>query len=262
MRLLALAVCLATFAAPQAARAAATVKVDYRITLAGLTLGQADLAGTFDGERYSLTMGAQLTGLAGVFTGGSRGGATTTGTRGANRLVSTGFSATGQTSSAERTVQVGLSGGAVTAVVITPPLEGRPERVPLSDADRRNVTDPVSGMLAVLAKPGAPDSSACDRTVPVFDGTQRFNVVLSYAETRTVQKPGFSGPVLVCDVRYVPIAGHRLDRPSVQYMAANRDMSVWLAPVEGTRVLVPLRVSVKTEYGTTIIEAERWSVGR
>ncbi|MEZ0250800.1 MAG: DUF3108 domain-containing protein, partial [Methylobacteriaceae bacterium] len=34
---------------------------------------------------------------------------------------------------------------------------------------------------------------------------------------------------------------------------------VWLAPVEGTRVLVPLRIAVRTTLGTNIIEATRWT---
>jgi hypothetical protein len=42
-------------------------------------------------------------------------------------------------------------------------------------------------------------------------------------------------------------------------MEDNRDMSVWLAPVEGTRVLLPIRISVRTTIGTNIIEATRWS---
>ena len=42
-------------------------------------------------------------------------------------------------------------------------------------------------------------------------------------------------------------------------MEDNRDLSVWLAPVEGTRVLMPLRISVKTMMGTLTIEATRWN---
>ena len=57
----------------------------------------------------------------------------------------------------------------------------------------------------------------------------------------------------------VAIAGHRPDRPGVKFMEENRDMSVWLAPVEGTRVLVPMRISVRTTLGTNIIEATRWT---
>ncbi len=44
-------------------------------------------------------------------------------------------------------------------------------------------------------------------------------------------------------------------------MEDNREMSVWLAPVEGTRALIPLRISVLTTIGTNIIEATRWTQG-
>ena len=59
--------------------------------------------------------------------------------------------------------------------------------------------------------------------------------------------------------RYQAVAGHRPDRPGVKFMEENREMSVWLAPVEGTRVLIPLRISVLTTIGTNIIEATRWT---
>jgi hypothetical protein len=75
-----------------------------------------------------------------------------------------------------------------------------------------------------------------------------------------VKKPGYVGNVLVCNARYVPIAGHRPGRPAVQFMVENRDMSVWLAPVEGARVLVPLRIAVRTMIGTSVIEAQSWRV--
>jgi hypothetical protein len=63
--------------------------------------------------------------------------------------------------------------------------------------------------------------------------------------------------VLVCNARYVPIAGHRTERPSTKFMQENRDMDVWLAPVPEARVLVPLRISVRTMIGTSVIEASR-----
>ncbi len=31
--------------------------------------------------------------------------------------------------------------------------------------------------------------------------------MLSYGETRSVEKPGYAGPVLICNARYRPIAG-------------------------------------------------------
>jgi hypothetical protein len=44
-------------------------------------------------------------------------------------------------------------------------------------------------------------------------------------------------------------------------MQDNRDISVWLAPVEGSRVLVPLRIAVRTMVGMSVIEASRWTLG-
>jgi hypothetical protein len=240
---------------------ATALKVDYRITLAGLTLGSADLKATVDGERYDLKMSAQLTGLAGLFTASGRGGAAATGTLSGNRPVASGFSAMGKSGGAERTVQVALAGGNASEVRIEPPFEPRPDRIPLEEAHKRAIVDPLSAVLAVTAAKGKPDDPAnCNRTLPVFDGTQRFNVVLSYVETKRVQKPGYSGPVLVCSARYVPVAGHRPQRWAVKYMQDNKDMAVWLAPIEGTRVLVPLRINVQTYFGMSVVEAEKWAL--
>ena len=254
-----LALLCACLAGPPAA--AATLKVDYKITLSGLAIGDVDFTGVFDGDRYDMNVKGQLTGLAGAVSGGSQGGASAAGTVAGSRLVPSGFSAVGRAGSNERTVQMAVSSGNVTAIAINPPFEPQPDRVPVSDAQKRGIVDPLSGLVAIAANRARPQEAAnCNRTIPVFDGTQRFNIVLSFNETRLVRKAGFTGNVLVCDIRYVPIAGHRTQRPSVRFMAENRDMSVWLAPVEGTRFLVPIRVSVRTMLGTTLVEAERWRV--
>lgn len=244
-----------------AAAEAANLKVDYAITLAGLTLGNADLDGTFDDSRYDMKLSGRLTGFAGALSGGSKGGATARGTVSGTRLVPGGFSAVGKSGSSTRTVQMGVANGNVTGIEIEPPFEFRPDRVPLTEASKRNIIDPLSGLVAVAVNRGKLDEAAnCNRTVPVFDGTQRFNVVLSYAGTRLVRKPGFTGNVLVCAIRYVPVAGHRPERPAVKFMTENRDMSVWLAPVEGTRMLVPIRISIETMIGTSVVEARKWTV--
>lgn len=243
-----------------AAASATTLKVDYRITLAGLSIGNAALEGKFEGDRYDLKLGGQLTGMAGLFSGGGRASVAAAGRIAPTQLTSSGFSGVGRSSSVERTVKMGVASGNVTSVSIEPPLELREDRVPVTEAQKRAIIDPLSAVVTVLPARSKPEDAAnCNRTIPVFDGTMRFNVVLTYAETRVVQKPGFAGNVLVCNARYVPIAGHRPERPSVKFMEDNRDMSVWLAPVEGTRVLVPLRIQVKTMMGTSIVEAERWT---
>ena len=116
--------------------------------------------------------------------------------------------------------------------------------MPLNDGHRRNVIDPLSAFLMPVVGKGL--ANACNRTLQIFDGAARYDIKMSQSGTREVKLEGYSGPVAVCQVRYVPIAGHRSERPSTKFMIENRDISTWLAPVAGTNVMVPVRVSVKT----------------
>jgi hypothetical protein len=237
---------------------AASLRAEYAISLAGLPIGTADLTADL-GERYRMEVRARLTGLVGAITGGS-GGATAVGSLTSNRPVPASYAVTSRTSSDQRTVRMGLAGGNVVTTEIIPPVEEKEGRVPVKDLHKRGVLDPVSALVMPAFGRGDPlDPSVCNRTLPVFDGAARFDIVLSYAETRNVERPGYTGPVVVCNARYVPVAGHRPGRSGTRFMEENREISAWLAPVEGTRILMPLRISVKTMVGTSVIEATRWT---
>ena len=156
---------------------------------------------------------------------------------------------------------MGLTAGNVAAVEISPPIDEKADRVPVKDEDKKGVIDPVSALLMPAIGSGKlMDTANCNRTIPIFDGAARFDVVLSYDTTQAVDKPGYKGPVLVCKARYVPISGHRALRPSTKFMQENKDMSVWLVPLEAQRVLVPVKISVRTMVGTSVVEASRWSL--
>jgi hypothetical protein len=75
-----------------------------------------------------------------------------------------------------------------------------------------------------------------------------------------VSAKGYDGPVAVCAARYVPISGHRRDRPATKFMADNKDLEVWLAPIARDHLLFPFRVSVRTMIGTTVVEASEFRV--
>lgn len=235
-----------------------SVTVDYGVNLAGFPIGTAQLSTAFEGSRYSMNVSAQLTGLAGAVTGG-QGSARASGAVGGQPMPNA-FAIATRTSTSGIAVRMAMSNGNVSRADIIPPLPDMGDRVPVSAAAKRGIVDPASALVMPVSGQGNPlDPGNCNRTLPVFDGATRFNVLLSYAETRQVEKPGYSGPVLVCNARYQAIGGHRPDRPGVRFMEENRDMSVWLAPVEGVRVLLPIRISVRTTVGTNIIEATRWS---
>ena len=239
---------------------AATFKADYAVTLARFPIATADLVSSIDGTSYKTQIQARTTGLAGVFASG-KGGAVASGSLAGGQPIPASFALTSRTSSSQVAVRMGLAQGNVAQLDIVPPLEPKPDRVPLKEGHKRGVVDPVSAVLMpVQAKGGPTDSANCNRTIPVFDGAGRYDVVLSFAETRQADVPGYRGPVLVCKVRYVPHAGHRSERPGTKFMMQNEDMSVWLAPVGGTRLLAPLRIAIRTMLGMSVAEATRFSV--
>lgn len=237
---------------------AASLDAKYEVSLLGLTLGTANLSGGIEPGGYKLDLVAKLTGLIGGFTGG-RGSGAATGSFTGGRPTPTTFAVNSASSSESRTVRMALGGGSVQEIEIEPPIDSKPDRVPLTEGHKRNIVDPLSAfVMPVEGKGGA--ASACNRTLPIFDGAARYDIKLSYSGSRQVNMDGYSGPVAICQARYVPIAGHRALRPSTKFMAENRDITAWLAPVAGTNVMVPVRISVKTMIGTAVIEASSFKV--
>jgi hypothetical protein len=144
--------------------------------------------------------------------------------------------------------------------VADPPVVPSPERVPLTEAHRRGVADPMTASLVRV--PGNGDTlvpQACQRTLAVFDGRMRYDLQLSFKRLdRVKSEKGYQGPVVVCSVHFLPIAGHIPDRAAIKYLTELRDIELWLAPIAGTRVMVPYRVSVPTPLGVGVMQATQF----
>jgi hypothetical protein len=60
------------------------------------------------------------------------------------------------------------------------------------------------------------------------------------------------------EVRYKPIGGHVASNALVKYLSEDREMEIVLAPVAGTRLLAPFRLSVVSMLANLVIEASRF----
>ena len=166
------------------------------------------------------------------------------------------FAASAGNSNSVLTIRMAEAKGSATDVDVNPMYQQTPDRIPLSAGDRRNVIDPMSSFIFPV--PGTGDvvgPAACNRTLPLFDGGVRFNILLTYKETKQVASAAYTGPVAVCAARYQPIAGYRPARPVNKFMVDNKQMELWLAPVGRSRFAYPYRVSIMTMMGMTVIEA-------
>jgi hypothetical protein len=239
---------------------AEVVKARYAVNFSGFHIGDATALGSLAPSRYQVDLSAKLTGLAAMIASVQMAvasqGAIHHGT-----VAPAAYATTAANSRETRTVRMSLNAGTVKAVEISPPFEDREGRVPVTDAQKRNVLDPTSALIMTVP-PGQPlvGPSACNRTLPIYDGVTRFNITMSYVGTRNVTAQGYSGPVSVCAVRYVPVSGHKRDSKSTQFMAENRHIEAWLAPVEQAHVVVPFHVSLLTTAGTATVDAVEFKV--
>jgi hypothetical protein len=248
---------LAALAAPASG---ATLKATYAMSLLGLPIGTATVSAEMAAGRYTVEGQARLSGLASVVNN-ARGASTGHGALVEGKVSPSDFATTASSATSTRTIRMAIQNNAVAAVDISPPYDEKPDRVPLRPQDTHNIVDPVGAYIVPAPKTGpALAPAACERTIPIFDGYTRFDLQLSYSGEKQVSAKGYKGPVAVCNVRYVPVAGYRKDRPATKFMADNKDVQVWLAPVEGAGTLAPFRISVKTMVGTLLIDATEFSV--
>lgn len=84
----------------------------------------------------------------------------------------------------------------------------------------------------------------------------RYDLQLAFRRIERVKsQTGYEGAVVVCSVRFEPIAGHIPDRYAIAYLSELQDIELSLAPIAGTRVLAPYRFAVPTPLGTGIMQA-------
>ncbi len=232
----------------------------YRVSLVGLPIGDANLDAELSPTSYTILADAKLTGLAKLFSN-ARGASAGHGAIVEGHVSPATFATIAANANMTRTIRMALADNAVTGVDIAPPYEDRPDRVPLGPHDEQNIVDPVGALVISAPASGSiVGPGACNRKIPIFDGYTRFDISLTYVGERMAKAKGYDGPVAVCAARYIPISGHRRNRPATKFMAENKDLEVWLAPIESDHVLMPFRISARTMIGTTVIEASEFRV--
>jgi hypothetical protein len=157
-------------------------------------------------------------------------------------------------------IRMTLAKGNISDFAVLPLPPPNPDRVPVTDAHRKGVIDPMTASLVKVAGTGDPVApEACNKSVSVFDGRLRYDLKLSYKRMDKVKaEKGYDGPAVVCGVYFTPVAGYIPDRPAIKYMTELKTMEVWLAPVAGTRVLVPFRIAIPTPLGLGVLQATQF----
>lgn len=232
----------------------------YEVTLAGIAVGRGTWTIEIAEDHYSSTVSGATVGLLKAISGG-HGNGTAQGRVVNGQFSPVAYTATSETSKKAETIRIALNGGNVTESSITPEPPADDARIPVTDAHRHGVLDPMTGSMIRVPGTGNPlGPEACKSAAAIFDGRMRYDLRLAYKRMDTVKaEKGYHGPAVVCAIFFTPVSGYVPDRAAIKYLAAQKAMEVWLAPIAGTRVLVPFKLSIPTPLGHGVLVATQFN---
>ena len=240
-------------AVPQAIWPAA-VAAHYNLSFGGFDVGKYQFQSKFDGKSYTVSSDASVSALFGAFKW--KGALEAKGAIEAHAARPAGYQLNFKTKAKEGQVKLGFDKSGVSVVTLVPAKPPSPEAVPVKPEHLKNVFDPLTAIVAMTHAGGA---APCDRKIPVFDGKARFDLQLSLkGEQRLTEKKPSGQPanLIVCRVKYVPIAGHKpkdFANPWVDY----NGIEITFRPIPSANVNVPYRLSIPTSIGSAVMTADR-----
>ncbi len=240
------------------AHAQGKLEARYTISMTGISIGKAAWSVDIGSGQYTTSASGRASGMFSVLFDGE-GSVSARGIFKDGRPAPAAFisSVTREGDKAQTTMAFDNGVAKEQAAEAVPPAS---DRVPLTAAHRQGVLDPLSAMLVPIT--GAYDVAApeaCQRTLPVFDGRRRYDLKLSFKRMERVKaEKGYAGSAVVCAMTFQAQAGHRASSTLVKYLSEGRDIELWLAPVAGTRMLAPFRVSVASMIGSLVVQATQF----
>jgi len=255
------AVALAAMMADAGSRVHAQGKLDarYSASLGGVPFGKGAWVIDVRDDQFTAAISGGTTGVLRLFASG-QGTSAARGTVSNGQPVASTYASSIHTDTKYDEVRMVLNAGTVKEFVAEPPTTPLPDRVPITEAHRRGIIDPMTAsLMRVPGNGGTFSPEACQRKLAIFDGRMRYDLTLAFKRLDKVKsEKGYQGTVVVCAVYFAPVAGHVPERPVIRYLVDLREAEVWLAPIAGTRLMVPYRISVPTPFGVGILQATQF----
>jgi hypothetical protein len=241
------------------ASAQGRLDASYTASLAGITLGKGGWVVDVREDQYTAAASGVTTGLLRVFASG-QGSGMARGYVSNGTLVPSTYQASITAEKKSEELQMRLLGGVVMDLTIDPEPPANPNRIEVTEAHMRGVTDPMTASIVRVPGNGSPvTAEACNRTTAIFDGRMRYDLSLAFKRFEEVKaEKGYAGPAAVCAIYFQPVAGYVPNRPAIKYLSEHRNMEVWLAPITGTRLLVPFRIAIPTPLGLSALQANQF----
>ena len=180
----------------------------YTATLLGFPIGGYPGRSRSGDNRFSAAANGETSGLLRIFAQG-HGVAEARGTLAGKQPLAANFKVSFTSGSSTDEMKIVFNGGKAKEYLAHPPTPN-PDLVPLTEAYRTGVVDPMTALL--IHVPGSGDTAApaaCERKIAVFDGRMRYDLRLAFKRIEQVRaETGYRGPAVVCAVYFSPLAGY------------------------------------------------------
>lgn len=198
-----------------AARAPLDLDLTYVLSVTGLKIGQVDISVELDDAGYRGAARAETTGLAGWFAQALANTKSQGAVDASGKVAPESFNLVAETAKKTLTVDIAYEGDAPAKVTSDPAF--RPKSYEADPAEQHGALDPVSAIVASIVSTSA--DGGCGRTIPVFDGRRRYDVVLG-APTGEGELEGT--PYVECSATVKRVAGYKakaMEKPDLTFTA-------------------------------------------
>ena len=210
----------------------------YKFYVGGVLIGKAWLSATFEKDAYISQASLETDGVAGWFVAATV-MANAKGAMAPKSPAPKQLDVKGVTEGAPWTMTIAYENGAPGRVTSEPPFRKKPYEI--DPAQQHGALDPISAVIAAM-KPGK--GAGCERTIPIFDGRKRYDVVLGEPIKEGESQAGY--PMVECKGLWRRVGGFKpkmMKKPNIEFTARFEQRD---------GLTVPTKVWGDTEFGGAV----------
>src|SRR5690606_12297834 len=224
-----------------------TQRMRYDVSLLGLPIARAVFESRINDSGFAVAGSFSSAGVARIFDK-TDGTVSVTGRFGNQASRPQAYSLDYKSGKKKQITQIRFNGSRVTNTVNEPPLKKRgSEWVPLQESHLQEVADPISALL--LPAPAA--EGICNRTIRVYDGETRVDLVL----TPAAEAEQFRQAEVTCRAQFVPVAGYRPTHSTIVHLRDKAGIRIGFGRVSQQGLYSPVEATIGTKIGTVHVRA-------